>query len=150
MRKIKIILLMILIILIPACKKEEKNFKKYNEFVNLPNNWLKKEHGVYGEFYTDYKDIIIINKFDQIENFEEVLKRDINFWKTGDFRLNDKWNIQIDSLDDTKFEINTNREQYAKIKGIILKKNDKFEYIAISAIEKDKTEELYYEVFKDK
>lgn len=116
-------LLIIILILLSACSSSVK-FKDYNTKIQVPENWDNKT-SIYGDYFSDYETVVII--------FEEsldtdVLKESFNYYRSGDFKLTDNWDIKKDN---NKFYISINGVE--KIVGEVLEYDNKIFTVSISS-----------------
>lgn len=142
------ILSIIFMFLIISCSKEAIN-KEYEyieinseKSLRLPKNWSKKT-GIYGQYYTDFESLIIIN--DDFDNdWEYTLLQSINFYRPDLISLNDK----ILNKDENSNQIILEGKKDIFIFSRILILKDKNYMITVLSNSKEKSHEIFEEIFK--
>lgn len=151
----KLLFLLLAVLLLTSCKKEEakENFEEFNTYFNIPTNWGYKTDGYFGRNYTNLDDFINIGEVDNLEEFEERIQENFNFWAPKRFRLLNDWKFEYDTDGGgaiTDFWIETGKEdEHKRIRGkIILLEDGTYQYCAVTTQKEEDMDELVKNVFR--
>jgi len=142
----KIILILTCLFIFTACNKEEnvtntefEASNQYGESIFLPVKWAKKS-GIYGDYFTDYEDIILITEVKSGE-METSIKESLNVYKPDLVSLND--NLEIKKNDD--YYIGNIKGN--SVNNVIIRTLEKEKYLVIVSKTQERAYELYKKIF---